>query len=320
MTTDLSKRWATASLPEPDRGGAWLDTIEQVYGPCDLSHPVPLGYDATLDFRAVDKFSVIDLTCDPIRGRRVPAKPQPERFRSFSVQLIESGEKAFSSNGQTVLARPGDVLINMAPPRTDFEVRERSHEITISMPLSRLRTWLPNSWRLMRHRLSAGSAGALLLTSNFKAVSTAFLSGSLNNGLVLSEAMIGLVVAVIGEADSSATVRNSQLAQIKAYIDAHLDDPNLGPTLIASAKRMSVRYLHTLFEPESMTLQQYIIRERLLRCRRDIQNPCMRNRTITEIAYGCGFQNSAHFSRRFKEAFGMSPSELRAGAGRHLAA
>lgn len=317
---EVSARWASASLPERDRGGAWLDTLERVYGPCDISRSVPANYDASIDVRTVDTFKVIDLTCDPIEGRLVDAKQDQDRFRSFSVQLIESGEKVFSSNGQSVRAQPGDVLIHTGSTRIDFEVRERSHEITVSMPLSRLRTWLPSSWRLVRHKLSAGSAGAHLLTSNFKAVSEAFLAGSLNNGLVLSEAMIGLVVAVIGDEDASTTLRRSQLAQIKAHIDSNLDDPNLSPKMIAGMKRISVRYLHALFEPESMTVQQYIIRERLLRCRRDLQNPCMRGRTITEIAYACGFQSSTHFSRRFKDAFGVSPSEFRAQAGDHLAA
>ena len=33
---------------------------------------------------------------------------------------------------------------------------------------------------------------------------------------------------------------------------------------------------------------------------------------IAQIALGCGFTELAHFSRRFKAAFGQSPSEFRA--------
>ena len=40
--------------------------------------------------------------------------------------------------------------------------------------------------------------------------------------------------------------------------------------------------------------------------------PALAHRTITEIAMGCGFGNSAHFSRAFKAYAGMSPSEFRA--------
>ena len=35
------------------------------------------------------------------------------------------------------------------------------------------------------------------------------------------------------------------------------------------------------------------------------------SQTVTEIAFDVGFQDSNHFARRFREAFGMSPSEFR---------
>ncbi|MCG8521073.1 MAG: helix-turn-helix domain-containing protein [Pseudomonadales bacterium] len=56
---------------------------------------------------------------------------------------------------------------------------------------------------------------------------------------------------------------------------------------------------------------QYLISQRLLRCRRDLSNPAMTGRTITEIALGWGFQHPTHFSRRFKSEFGLTPYEFR---------
>jgi AraC-like DNA-binding protein len=37
----------------------------------------------------------------------------------------------------------------------------------------------------------------------------------------------------------------------------------------------------------------------------------MNNKTISDIAYGKGFNDSAHFSRAFRGKFGISPSALR---------
>jgi transcriptional regulator GlxA family with amidase domain len=37
--------------------------------------------------------------------------------------------------------------------------------------------------------------------------------------------------------------------------------------------------------------------------------------SVAEVAYAVGFSSLSHFSRRFKERHGMSPSARRAGAG-----
>jgi transcriptional regulator GlxA family with amidase domain len=38
------------------------------------------------------------------------------------------------------------------------------------------------------------------------------------------------------------------------------------------------------------------------------------SRSITEISYRCGFADAAHFSRRFRSHFGLSPRSFRRGA------
>ncbi len=50
------------------------------------------------------------------------------------------------------------------------------------------------------------------------------------------------------------------------------------------------------------------------RCRADLAAPRLAARTITDIALSHGFNDAAHFSRLFKESYGMSPAEYRASS------
>ncbi|MGD9922536.1 MAG: helix-turn-helix domain-containing protein, partial [Pseudorhodoplanes sp.] len=59
------------------------------------------------------------------------------------------------------------------------------------------------------------------------------------------------------------------------------------------------------------SLNVWIWNQRLDGAKRDICDPALAGRTITEIAFGWGFNDAAHFSRIFRGRFGCSARELR---------
>ncbi len=98
---------------------------------------------------------------------------------------------------------------------------------------------------------------------------------------------------------------------VKSYIAQHLADPNLGAEPIARAMYISVRQLYKLWEAEPRPLGQWILERRLDAARHDLISPRGRNQTVAAIARRWGFADSTHFSRRFRQAYGMSPREWR---------
>jgi len=71
------------------------------------------------------------------------------------------------------------------------------------------------------------------------------------------------------------------------------------------------RYLHKLFEADHQTVSPYIKGLRLDRARRDLLDPRLAGRPISTIAYACGFGDLSGFNRAFKQAYAVSPKELR---------
>ncbi len=314
MPTEAGARWDTRDIAATHRYDAWQDILQRVYGAWDVDRPTGSGFDAQLTHRAVGGFQIVDCACDPCGARRTRAEIGVDGRESITVQLVLSGRETFAIGEKRVDLGPGDVLLwnSIRPMR--FEVTERLRKISVTMPLARLRSWLPSEWHSIEGCLPRGSAGAGLLSSIVGSLSPSFLAGDLRHSEALTEAVLGILVNVLGidREDGPTTLRETRLATVKDHIHANLGNPDLSPVLIAQAKRVSLRYLHALFEGEGTTVQQYIIRQRLIRCRRELENPKMAGRTITDIAYGWGFQNSPHFSRRFKAEFGVSPQAFRA--------
>ena len=115
---------------------------------------------------------------------------------------------------------------------------------------------------------------------------------------------------------SSGNPHQALMQRVRDYIDANLTSPTLGPGQIAAAHYISTRHLHGLFQEEGTTVSTWIRSRRLERCRRELLDPVHTHRPVAAIAARWGFADAAHFSRVFKAAYGVAPSELRARATR----
>lgn len=99
--------------------------------------------------------------------------------------------------------------------------------------------------------------------------------------------------------------------RIMTYIQRSLRDPDFSIERIAAVMHCSKRHLHKMFNDGGETIGHFLLNSRLDRCRADLDDPQLRDKSITQIAFSWGFNNAAHFSRCFKARFGASPTEYR---------
>ncbi len=111
-------------------------------------------------------------------------------------------------------------------------------------------------------------------------------------------------------------MRETLRLRVKDYVRRNVRDPALSIDRVATAFGCTKRHLHKVFSGDEMTLSQFVWSERLERCREALSNPRMAQHSITEIAFMWGFNNSAHFSKTFKERFGAPPGLFRERSGR----
>jgi AraC-like DNA-binding protein len=110
-----------------------------------------------------------------------------------------------------------------------------------------------------------------------------------------------------------ASLHDDMRERICTLIENRLRDPRLSLDMIALELNCTKRYLHLVFANQDQTLNQYIWNRRLARCRRELEDPASKARSITQVAMSWGFSNLSHFSRAFREQFGRSPREVRGG-------
>lgn len=112
--------------------------------------------------------------------------------------------------------------------------------------------------------------------------------------------------------DAPTRLRELHRHRILRYVRDNLWDSQLDANAIARGVQLSARHVYDLFaEKDGETLMKWVWKQRLQLCRRDLEEPTLSARSISEIAYTWGFSNVSHFSRAFKAAYGIGPREFR---------
>ena len=122
-----------------------------------------------------------------------------------------------------------------------------------------------------------------------------------------------LLARDLDDAAAGLAARQQWFEQVCAEIESRLDDPRLAPAELAEAAHISLRQLYLLFHERGQTVAGYIRARRLDGAYLDLIDPTAAELPIAAIGAKWGFPAAAHFSRAFREAFGTTPTAVRAG-------
>lgn len=151
----------------------------------------------------------------------------------------------------------------------------------------------------------------------------------LHEASVLADAAVRLVALAFGfgasgfdtktaapsGASPAAPQRETLARRVRLHIEQNLHRESLTPESIMKELVISRSQLYRQFERYG-GVHRYLRQRRLRQCLITICNPLHASQRIADIAYDRGFSDEAHFSRIFRETYGMSPREARHAAQR----
>ncbi len=249
----------------------------------------------------------------------------PEQSPAIWMTLLLEGEAEAVSPEGTIRLVPGDILYG--PTGVDATLRFLSpfRQLFIKTPRSTLdpRFVAPLAARVGHIRGHRGipRVFAGMLTS-LAAVMDEVRMAELG---AVEIAVTEFFLTCLGSAQNPATslggtagARAACLQRICQTIETRLGEPELSVAKVASEHGVSPRYVQKLFSMAGNTFSGYVRSRRLERCRGDLGSPLYAQLSISEICFRWGFNCSSHFSRTFREEFGLSPRQYRRHATREL--
>jgi transcriptional regulator GlxA family with amidase domain len=97
-------------------------------------------------------------------------------------------------------------------------------------------------------------------------------------------------------------------AAFDRVIHERLDDPRLGVATLALTENVSARMVHSVFAERGMTPASYIREKRIGRAQSLLAST---NLSLADIGVRCGIVDPSVFSRTFRSARGVTPTEYR---------
>jgi AraC-like DNA-binding protein len=311
---DRSMRWWSSDDEQvANRTDAWQLVLSGNYRAWEVPRRVAADFSARLRQVDLAGIKLVECVCGPCSGRRLPLQVRQDDEPHLAIQIVMAGAERFRVADETVSIGPGDALIWVSDRPMEFEVTERLHKMTLVVPLRALLERLPHGAALRPGLLDGRHGLGAVLFSHLRALGEEAELLDAGEMAAAKRATLELLSALLfrpAEASSYGLARQ-YLNNVQGYILDHLREEDLSPTRIAQANRISVRYLHILFEPTGRSVSAWIQEQRLQRCRETLEDPAFDGCKLADIAWQWGFKDASQFSRAFKVRFGRSPRDYR---------
>jgi AraC-like DNA-binding protein len=262
----------------------------------------------------------VDLTATPMQLSRTAHDPGLDGLDMVSLTLMlgTGVQCAFGATGRSTLVRPGQISVkDFTRPATASWTTSAHRGLNLHLP--RLTVEAAVGDKIARLHGTVLSSAGLSVMLRSQLVALAELAPRLNTTKLAAalDATVELAVSVLrcelGEAIEHQANNAGLFAAAQVYIKRHLTSSRLSPELIARHLGCSRAHLYRVFAGQGETVAGYLRGLRLQRARELLADRTQDASRIGDIAYHCGFDDPVHFTRLFRQRFGLTPSAIRAG-------
>jgi len=305
----------TAGVRPDERVEAFRAAFDVASVPCRVEQLEPV--DRMHARMHLWQFGGANLFTADASGFRLVRTPKHVRMEAPPVVAIAvqtGGIGRFAQFGSQRLVGQGDLMLSdlTAPYSFDWtgDGGSRAFQVPydlLAIPEDVVRAAAPRLAASPLHDLVHGHVRRLAASAGELAGSPAAAAV----GTATVELVRALLVSAADDDRRRRAVRQETLlTRVQAYTARHLFDPDLTPTGIAGAHNVSVRQLYKAFAGVGLSLEQWVIQQRLECARSLLASPTGRRRSIAATARACGFRDQSDFTRRFRQAYGMTPREF----------
>lgn len=307
-------------LPPEDRFDGWQDYKSRLLAPVAVSSSHAPDFRARLRTMHLGETTVSQGVLHPATLRRTPKLIRLSDPETYQLTLVLHGTAGFSGSDENSTFRRYDIIPRSSSrPHTIWTDDSQAcfAKLGITVPASLLSVPREKADLIIGRPLSARTGTGALLAGFLTRLAREAGTFQASDGPRLGAVAAGLVSSLfacaleLDRALPAETQRRVLTMRIRAFIEQHLCDPELSPATIAAAHHISVSHLHRLFDLDGQSVMAWIRRQRLERARQDLTDRSLCELPVHVIAARWGYSRHSVFTRAYRAAYGISPSDQR---------
>ncbi|MFT3964550.1 MAG: acetamidase/formamidase family protein [Sphingobium sp.] len=307
-------RFTTNAYPKEQRRDAWRFALKRLSLTLEDADEATL-YGELIQFRSGTGIDFLRVTGTP-QSWSIDFRDQPG---AYWLAMILDGTAIMRDTQQALQLADGEMICGRGDSAVNLTFLGDNRSLIVRMPQSvlsqRLKTPIAGAPRKIATEMGAARVFAGMLRSLADTIHDISTDQARPVELAFPEFLVTSLLdnAPAKALGGAAGMRAALLERIFQTIEIRLSDPDLNYQQVAAEHGISPRYLQKLFESINDSFGHYVKVRRLERCRLDLRSPLHIQKSISDILFEWGFNDSASFSRAFREQYGISPREYRKG-------
>jgi AraC-like DNA-binding protein len=311
-----TRQWTTDAVPAAERFGYWQRAVCEGLVGAETESPASAPFMARMAASRHADFGFATWAASGHSVVRPPRLARGDGGAPFFVSLQLEGESRYGANPcapGALAVRQGEIaILNTGRPFRVVFPGEVSRVVAI-VPRPLLRARVPWCEDIATMKLDNETPAADPLRAHLAAAGRNLAALDAPTAGAFLDNLVNLLALMLAPAAAPAeALRRARRDALAAYVVRNLANPALAPRAAADALGISLRLVHRLFAESGTSFGRFLLERRLEACRRSLDDPAARERTISDIAFACGFNELSHFSRAFKAHFGEAPRRYRA--------
>lgn len=303
----------TESVPPRQRAEYWEAMVSQEFVPANCVPATGSAFSAQIRTLDLDALQLCDVRSHGTDVLRTASHISRTHADYFLVSLQVEGTGRLSQAGRAAVLNPGDMALYDTSREYELRFAAAQRQLVLRIPRADLMARARGAESLVGIRIPQDVPAARLAADLAHSIAALQSLPSSQVTVSVASTLIDLIIDGLGTVQRQGSARTAAVRLIDAHRVAqrYLADPSFSVAAWAHAMRISERYLRLLFTASSQSPVQYLWEQRIERAAEQLRCSGILARTITEIALGCGFSDSAHFSRAFRARYGKTPRDYR---------